>query len=195
GHPHETRRQARARRDTERHSSHREDRARLARELPGRTRRDRGPGGSLAVRRAAVALTSLSRNRDFVLLQSGQVVSSIGSQCTAIAMPLLTLALTHSAAKTGLIGFLELAPLALFMLVAGVAADRWNRKTIMIVTSAIRLVSIASVVIAIALDSITFTHLAVVAFVQMTCASFYGTASEGAVRSVVPRERLATAAG
>lgn len=108
---------------------------------------------------------------------------------------MLTLALTHSAAKTGLIGFLELAPLALFMLVAGVAADRWNRKRIMIVTSAIRLASIASVVVAIALDSITFAHLAVVAFVQMTCASFYGTASEGAVRSVVPRERLETAAG
>jgi MFS family permease len=140
-------------------------------------------------------LTALRRNRDFVLLQSGQVVSSIGSQCTAIAMPLLTLALTHSAAKTGLIGFLELAPLALFMVLAGVAADRWNRKTIMIVTSGIRLVSITTVVVAIALDSITFAHLAVVAFVQMTCASFYGTASEGAVRSVVPRDQLEAAAG
>jgi MFS family permease len=149
----------------------------------------------VAVRGAPVALTSLRRNRDFVLLQSGQVISSIGSQCTSIALPLLTLALTHSATKTGVIGFLELAPLALFMLIAGVAADRWNRKSIMIVSSAIRLVSISSVVIAIALDAITFAHLAVVAFVQMTCASFYGTASEGAVRSVVPQDQLETAAG
>ena len=123
------------------------------------------------------------------------MVSSIGSQCTVIAMPLLTLVLTHSAAKTGVIGFLDLAPLALFMLLAGVVADRWNRKRLMIVTSALRLASITSVVVAVALHSITFAQLAIVAFIQATGATFYQTASSGAIRSVVPSEQLDIAAG
>ena len=44
----------------------------------------------------------LRRNRDFVLLQAGQFLSSAGTQATAIAYPLLALALTHSAVKAGL---------------------------------------------------------------------------------------------
>jgi MFS family permease len=136
----------------------------------------------------------LRRNRDFVLLQTGQVVSSIGTQCTAIAYPLLTLALTHSAAKAGVVAFVDLAPYALFMLLAGVAADRWNRKWIMAVTSAVRLLSISSVVVALAVHAMTFAQLLVVAFVQSTFAGFYGAASSGAVRAVVPSPQLESAA-
>ena len=37
------------------------------------------------------AMSALRRNRDFVLLQAGQLLSSAGSQATAIAYPLLVL--------------------------------------------------------------------------------------------------------
>jgi len=40
-----------------------------------------------------VSETPLRRNRDFLLLQSGLLLSSSGSQMTAIAYPLLVLAL------------------------------------------------------------------------------------------------------
>jgi len=63
-----------------------------------------------------------------VLLQTGQLLSSAGSSLTTIAYPLLTLAVTHSAAQTGLVTFVRLAPFGLFSLVAGLAADRWSRK-------------------------------------------------------------------
>jgi MFS family permease len=142
-----------------------------------------------------VSSVPLRRNRDFLLLQTGQVVSSIGSQCTVLAYPLLTLAVTHSAAKAGVIGFLDQAPLALFVLLAGVAADRWNRKSIMVVSSVIRLLSITSLVVAVGIHSVTFAQLAVVAFVTATGAGFYGVASSGSVRSVVPPEQLSMAAG
>ena len=41
----------------------------------------------------------LRRNRDFMLLQTGQLLSSAGAQLTGIAYPLLVLALTGSATK------------------------------------------------------------------------------------------------
>ena len=68
---------------------------------------------------------TLRRNRDFVLLQAGQLLSSTGSSFTGVAYPLLALSLTHSPAKAGLVSFARLLPSPLFGLVAGVVADRW----------------------------------------------------------------------
>jgi len=73
---------------------------------------------------------TLRRNRDFVLLQAGQLLSSAGSSLTSVAYPLLVLSLTHSPAKAGIVSFARILPVPLFGLVAGVAADRWNRKAI-----------------------------------------------------------------
>src|SRR5919108_701128 len=50
----------------------------------------------------------LRRNRDFVLLQTGQLLSNAGAQLTGIAYPLLVLAVTGSAAKAGLVSFVRL---------------------------------------------------------------------------------------
>src|SRR5206468_7837611 len=49
----------------------------------------------------------LRQNRDFMLLQSGQLLSTLGNQASAIAYPLLTLSLTHSPAKAGLAAFAD----------------------------------------------------------------------------------------
>lgn len=46
----------------------------------------------------------LKRNRDFLLLQAGQLLSTFGSSMSAIAYPLLALVVTGSAAKTGYVG-------------------------------------------------------------------------------------------
>jgi hypothetical protein len=43
----------------------------------------------------------LRRNRDFLLLQAGQLLSEVGTESAAIAYPLLVLAVTGSAAKAG----------------------------------------------------------------------------------------------
>ena len=46
----------------------------------------------------------LRKNRDFVLLQVGQTLSTIGSESTGIAYPLLVLAITHSPVQAGVVG-------------------------------------------------------------------------------------------
>src|SRR5258707_1292769 len=46
----------------------------------------------------------LRRNRDFVLLQAGQLLSSAGSAPSATAYPLLVPPFTHSPPKAGLAG-------------------------------------------------------------------------------------------
>ena len=92
---------------------------------------------------AGATTVQLRRNRDFVLLLTGRLLSTLGSQVTAIAYPLLVLAVTGSPAKAGFVGFAGLVPHAVLGLPAGVAADRWNRKRLMIVADAVRAVAIA----------------------------------------------------
>src|SRR5436305_12866998 len=109
-----------------------------------------------ASRRRPVALW---RNRDFLLLISGQGVSSVGSQISLIAFPLLILALTHSPAQTGLMTALRGLPFALFSLPAGALIDRWDRKHVMILCDIGRAIALGSIPVALALHGLTYMQL------------------------------------
>jgi MFS family permease len=140
------------------------------------------------------ALVPLRRNRDFVLLQVGQGLSTVGSSSSEIAYPLLVLAVTHSPPKAGLVGFARLVPYGVFGLLAGVASDRFDRKRLMLVADAVRAVALASIVLALAFDQLSFVQITVVAFVEGTMFAVFNVAEMGALRSVVPARQLPVAA-
>jgi MFS family permease len=141
------------------------------------------------------ASVPLLRNRDFVLLQAGQLLSNAGTQSTSIAYPLLVLAVTHSPAKAGIVGFARIVPYAVLALLAGVAADRSSRKLVMIAADVIRALAVATLAAIILLDRGVFWPIPVVAFVEGTGAVFFGAAQAGALRAVVPLRQLPAAAG
>ena len=130
-----------------------------------------------------------------MLLQTGQLLSSAGSSLTTIAYPLLTRAVTHSAAQTGLVTFVRLAPFGLFSLVAGLAADRWSRKVLMICSDAVRVVAIGVLAGLLLNDDAVFWAILVVAFVEGVGTTFFVAAEPGVLRAVVPRLQLPAAAG
>jgi predicted MFS family arabinose efflux permease len=132
----------------------------------------------------------LRKNRDFILLQVGQTLSTIGSQSTQIAYPLLVLALTHSPARAGIVGFAVVVPWAIFGFGAGVLADRASRRRVMVTSDAVRIVAVTSVVVAIAVHHLTFAHVALVAFLEGTMFVFFNVAEFGALRSVVSTVQL-----
>jgi hypothetical protein len=140
-----------------------------------------------------VTAVPLRRNRDFVLLQAGQLLSSAGSQMTAIAYPLLVLGLTGSAAKAGAVAFARMVPLALLALPAGVAADRWNRKWLMIGADGVRALAIGSLAAALLADRAAFWAIVVVAFVEGAGTALFSAAHGGALRGVVPARQLPAA--
>lgn len=132
----------------------------------------------------------LLRNRDYMLLWSGQTLSQLGSQSSTVAYPLLVLALTGSAAKAGVVGLAKWLPLALFALPAGALADRLDRKRLMISTDAIRLAGAASVVGALWLGRPPYLQIVLVAFVDGAMFVTSHVAERGALARVVPSEQV-----
>jgi len=137
----------------------------------------------------------LWRNRDFVLLQTGQMVSAAGSQVVSIAYPLLVLALTHSPSKAGIVGFATLLPGLLVAPIAGAVVDHVDRKRLMIVSDVARAAVLGTLAALIYDGSIQFWMIPLIAFVDGCGSIFYNVASTAALRSVVPIRRLPDAAG
>jgi MFS family permease len=73
----------------------------------------------------------LRRHRDYRLLFLGQVVSALGSFFTYVALPVQIFELTKSSAIVGLMGALQLVPLALTALWGGVLADALDRRQLL----------------------------------------------------------------
>jgi len=136
---------------------------------------------------------SLWRNRDYMLLWSGQALSDIGGAISELAFPLLVLAVTHSPAQAGFVAALRALPATLFSLFAGVLVDRWDRKRVMLVCDAGRALSLASIPIAFALGHLTVWQLYITAFLEGTLMIVFTLAKTAAVSQVVTRVQLSTA--
>jgi MFS family permease len=147
----------------------------------------------MSVETFAFARVPLRRNRDFVLLWTGQAISLLGSRITSIAIPLLVLAVTGSPAKMGIVGFFGTLPYLLVQLPAGGLVDRLDRKRTMIVCDAVRAVALTSIPVAIWAGRIGIPQLAGVAFVEGTMAVVFGLAENAALPRVVPPFQLTQA--
>src|SRR5437764_933531 len=79
--------------------------------------------------------SSLWRNGDFRALLLGQGISNLGDAVTATALPLLVLSLTGSGTQMGAVGSLEGVGALLVGVIAGVLADRWDRRRILLGSS------------------------------------------------------------
>ena len=100
------------------------------------------------------------------------------------------LAATGSAAQAGLVSGATLVGTLVMLLPAGVIADRYPRKRILVLTSLTQLVVVATVVPATLTHHVYLAHLAVVGLLQGAASAFYIGASRGAIRRVVPPAQL-----
>ncbi|MFB8024747.1 MULTISPECIES: MFS transporter [unclassified Streptomyces] len=89
---------------------------------------------------------SLWRNRNFMLLWCGQGAGTLGPQMAMVALPLLALEVLHATTfQVSLLTFTGWIPYLLFSLPAGVVADWFDQRKIMIFCDVIRMLLIASV--------------------------------------------------
>src|SRR5882757_7561900 len=98
----------------------------------------------------------------------------------------------YSASSTSRVSEATLATL-LAGLPAGQVVDRFDRRRILVLAEAVRMLAAASVAMALAQHRLTLVHLLVVAAVLGASLPFGGTARLLLVRAVVPSEQLTAA--
>lgn len=135
----------------------------------------------------------LSRNRNYRLLWGSQAFAEFGINASMIAFPLLVLALTGSAAASGLV----LGTIAAAHLIAGLPSgalvDRWNRKKIMLGCEAAQVLAVGSLVGAQLWGEASVVQMVVVAAVMGVCAALFEPAEEASLPNVVPADQLSAA--
>jgi MFS family permease len=136
---------------------------------------------------------SIWRNRDYLLLWSGQSISDIGSSISTLAFPLLVLYLTHSPAQAGFVGAANALPRVFVSLLAGMLVDRWDRKRLMLACDIGRAVSLASIPIAASLGHLTLVQIYFAAFIEGTLVVFSDLAETTCLPQVVSEEQLPAA--
>ncbi|MYW89749.1 MFS transporter [Amycolatopsis rubida] len=138
-------------------------------------------------------MSGIAGNRDYRLLWTGQVVSEAGFSTTTIAFPLLVLALTGSAAQSGLV----LGAVAISQLVAGLPAgalvDRWPRKRIMLGCEAVQAVAAGGLVLALYRGAAEVWMLVVVAVVMGLSRALFEPAEEASLPRLVAEEQVPSA--
>ncbi|WP_410581900.1 MFS transporter [Amycolatopsis sp. lyj-108] len=137
--------------------------------------------------------TLLSRNRDYRLLWGGQVISETGFSTSMIAFPLLVLAVTGSAAQSGLVlGAVAIAQLAAG-LPAGALVDRWNRKKLMLACEAVQGLAAAALVAALWWGVANVAMMIAVAAVMGLCRALFEPAEEASLPRLVTVDQVPSA--
>ncbi|MBU0508588.1 MFS transporter [bacterium] len=120
-------------------------------------------------------------------------VSTVGDSLHQVAIMWLIYELTGSKLATGLIGMAQYLPAVFFGVFAGALVDRWNRKRVMIVADAARVLLVALIPTLYLLGQMTGLVLGLLAFsVALFTTTFY-PARESIVPQIVERAELTRA--
>ncbi|WP_053658281.1 MFS transporter [Micromonospora sp. NRRL B-16802] len=131
------------------------------------TRTDREPPGGLL------------RHRDFRLLWAGQAVSSVGSNVTTVALPLVAVAVLDAGTfQVAVLTAAAWAPWLLIGLPAGAWVDRLSRRPVLVACDVFCALAFLSVPLAAVADLLTIGHLLLVAATAGAARVFFETAHQ-----------------
>jgi MFS family permease len=134
-------------------------------------------------------LELLRGNRNFRRLWLGQVISQLGDWFDTIALYTLVLTLTGSGRAIGLVLVARFLPSFIVGPLSGVVADRFNRRTVMIVSDLLRAVVVLGFLFVRRADQMWLVYLLTV--LQLVFSTFFEPAKTAAIPSIVePRELL-----
>jgi MFS family permease len=137
----------------------------------------------------------LRANADFRLVYVSELASCLGSAMSAIGYPLLVLSLGGTAVQAGSVATVSLSARLVLRLPAGQLADRWNRRTVMLVTDLARAVALGSIPLAAAFGGAGYPQLVAVAVAEGAATALFGPASDILTKDVVSPQYLPAALG
>jgi MFS family permease len=158
--------------------------------LAGRTgaRSSSGGGGTIS---SSGYIELLRNNREFRHLWLGQVVSQLGDWFDTIALYTLVLMITGSGRAIGLVLVARFLPSFIVGPLSGVVADRFNRRTIMIVSDILRAVVVLGFLLVRRPDQMWLVYVLTV--LQLVFSTFFEPAKTAAIPSIVAGRELLSA--
>jgi MFS family permease len=133
----------------------------------------------------------LRGNRNFRQLWLGQVVSQMGDWFDTIALYTIILNLTGSGRDIGLLMVARFLPSFVFGSLSGVVADRFNRRTIMIVSDLLRAVVVLGFLFVRRADQLWIIYFLTV--LQLAFSTFFEPAKTAVIPSIVSDRELVAA--
>src|SRR6266545_818760 len=130
---------------------------------------------------ASLSPFSVFRNRNFSLMWTGQLISTMGSALTSLAASIYVFRLTGSALSVGLMLMATAAPSLLVGLFAGVFVDRYDRRKIMMIADALRALLVFAIPFLVSLDLI---WLYIVVMLTSAIGQFFDPAFESVLPEV-----------
>ena len=129
----------------------------------------------------------------FRWLLSSTVVNNVGDGIALAAGPLLVASLTRDAFLVSMALLSQWLPALLFGVIGGVAADRFERRRMVIVVDLCRAVVLVALVAAIVMGTVNVGMVLAALFILGTAEAFADSASSTLMPSVVAREDLGVA--
>ena len=127
--------------------------------------------------------------RTFYILIVTQMMSLIGSEMTALAVGIRVFKDSGSATPLAMAAFFAAVPRLVASSFAGVLADRWDRRYVMIIADAGQAVGTLLLLISFASGQFEVWHLYAVSLIQAAFGTFQGPAFQASVTMLVPDEQ------
>src|ERR1700709_1671793 len=135
-------------------------------------------------------LSPLRRHRDFRYVSIGQLVSAFGSFLTYVALPVQIYELTKSSWAVGMVGAVQLVPLAVTALWGGAVADAIDRRRLLLWSEALLMCGSLALVGNSTLSHPSVVLLFVVAAFMSGVNGFHRPALESLTQKLIPVEDL-----
>ena len=131
--------------------------------------------------------------RSFRWLLSSAIINNVGDGIVLSAGPLLVASQTRDPFLVSMALLSEYLPILLFGVVGGAAADRFDRRRLVVVVNVVRAVVLAGLVITIFTGAVNIVIVLVVLFVLATAETFADAASSTLIPGMVETEDLGIA--
>ena len=130
------------------------------------------------------------KNRNAMLLWASRTFSRFGDALESLALMYLVYDLTGSALKMGTVMLFSFIPNIILSPFAGVVADKYNKKTIMVITEIIRAISILLIPFMMITHTIKIEYIYAIAFFVSIAESFYEPAYGVTVVSTIEKNLI-----
>lgn len=133
--------------------------------------------------------------RAFFIMWIGQFISMIGSELSFFGLGVWIFEQTGKATPFALIALTGNLPRLLLSPIAGVVADRYNRRLIMIITDTMSAITTLAAVFLLATNSLQIWHVYVIALISSIGGAFQEPAHQASITMLVPKKQLGRASG